>query len=342
MSSSSGWHRQPIKTDLFLEIAKGNVDKHSISFISGSNTGACTKYEDVWDVGELDSIDYDAQSANFTPGLVVTGGTSAATGVVVADTDGGTTGTLIIRAVNGIFENNEALTDSGSGAAVADGILLAPYRSMVYPTSGEQLELICENAGDTSAGTGARTVLLTYLDTSYVEQTETVSLNGTTAVLTSATNILRFRSAQVLTWGSATEPIFVKCNLGGIIIRDTASKAIRGFIHFDSSITGDEHGLNATKNSHFTVPAGATAFIMNVTGNTSKDHETDFLGMIRPFGVDGFAPLAQRFVYQSSINLDSDFSPLPIPAKADVKFSARSNNTKVPVNSTITLILVED
>ncbi len=67
------------------------------------------------------TLSYDAQSANFTVGLVVTGGTSGAKGTIVADTDGGATGTLRLSGVTGTFQNDEALTDSGTGAATVNG-----------------------------------------------------------------------------------------------------------------------------------------------------------------------------------------------------------------------------
>jgi hypothetical protein len=78
------------------------------------------------DIQELKALAYDGQSANFTVGLVVTGGTSGATGRIVADTDGGAAGTLLLKDVRGVFANNEALTDSSTGAAVVDGILALP------------------------------------------------------------------------------------------------------------------------------------------------------------------------------------------------------------------------
>ncbi len=66
-------------------------------------------------------LDYDGQSGNFTAGQVVTGTDSGATGTIVSDTDGGADGTLILSDVEGTFENNEALTDPVTGAALVDG-----------------------------------------------------------------------------------------------------------------------------------------------------------------------------------------------------------------------------
>jgi len=64
---------------------------------------------------------YDAQTGNFTEGLTVTGTTSGATGLIIKDTDAGTTGTLILANVTGTFQDNEAITDTSTGAAVANG-----------------------------------------------------------------------------------------------------------------------------------------------------------------------------------------------------------------------------
>jgi len=68
-------------------------------------------------------LKYDGQTVNFTVGLTVTGGTSLATGVIAADKDDGASGTLTLNSVTGTFQNNEVLTDSGTGAAVVDGAL---------------------------------------------------------------------------------------------------------------------------------------------------------------------------------------------------------------------------
>lgn len=72
---------------------------------------------------ELTSADiaYDAQTANFTVGATLTGGTSGATAVILEDDDDGATGTLTVEQVHGVFQDNEAITDGSGGAAVANG-----------------------------------------------------------------------------------------------------------------------------------------------------------------------------------------------------------------------------
>jgi len=62
------------------------------------------------------SLPYDGQTANFTNGARVTGynfsGKGAhAHGTIVNDVDGGATGTLTLKEVEGIFEDNMVLVD---------------------------------------------------------------------------------------------------------------------------------------------------------------------------------------------------------------------------------------
>lgn len=68
------------------------------------------------------TLDYDAQTANFTIGQTLTGGTSSATGLIVNDTDAGATGTLELADITGTFQDDEPITDALTGAAVANGV----------------------------------------------------------------------------------------------------------------------------------------------------------------------------------------------------------------------------
>lgn len=64
---------------------------------------------------------FDTQTGAFTAGLTLTGGTSAATGVIDQIVDNGTTGYLILSSVVGSFDDNEIVTDSSTGSAAANG-----------------------------------------------------------------------------------------------------------------------------------------------------------------------------------------------------------------------------
>jgi hypothetical protein len=97
--------------------------------------------EQFHQVERLGALAYDGQSANFTAGDVITGGTSGAVGTLVEQTDGGATGTLILNEVVGVFENNDALTgDPAAGNGDATGAqsipLLTPDDSLIMQIDG--------------------------------------------------------------------------------------------------------------------------------------------------------------------------------------------------------------
>lgn len=66
-------------------------------------------------------INYDGQTANFTVGETATGASSGATGIIVADSDAGTSGTLSLVQISGTFIDNEIVTDSATGSARVNG-----------------------------------------------------------------------------------------------------------------------------------------------------------------------------------------------------------------------------
>ena len=97
-------------------VARGAWYYNNYIYIAGTgSTGG-----DVSRVGPLNTLPYDGQSGNFTVGLTVTGGTSGATGKIIADVDAGATGTLTLQTISGIFVDNEAITDTSTGAAVVN------------------------------------------------------------------------------------------------------------------------------------------------------------------------------------------------------------------------------
>lgn len=81
----------------------------------------------------------------------------------------------------------------------------APASTDIIPTpdsGGEQMTVISEDAADTSAGTGVQTLQLDYLDASGDQQSETITMNGTTGVNTVATDIRFINDMYSLTVGS--------------------------------------------------------------------------------------------------------------------------------------------
>lgn len=61
------------------------------------------------------TIGFQGQTTNFTLGQIVTGGTSGAKGLIVAQSDSGATGTLSLRSISGTFVMSENLSDPLGG-----------------------------------------------------------------------------------------------------------------------------------------------------------------------------------------------------------------------------------
>lgn len=153
-------------------------------------------------------------------------------------------GHIPIHIIGSNPDTTAALEDIWEGAGGSGTNLEIPHPV----AAGIQMELVSSDANDDGApvGTGARTVKIHYLDANFVEQTETIILNGTTPVNTVATDIRRVQSMQVITVGSLGKS-------AGIITletTDSATEYCRIRLGFGISLKGE-----------WTVPLGKTAYI---------------------------------------------------------------------------------
>lgn len=132
----------------------------------------------------------------------------------------------------------------------------------VEKTSAGLLSVLSSSVADTSAGTGARTVLISGLDAGYVEISETVILNGTTRVAT-ALSYIRVNHVTVVTAGSG------ETNAGIIRVDSGAASDVLIAI-----AVGNDHSLL----SHYCVPDAHTAYIkfISVYTRASKNSLVEF------------------------------------------------------------------
>ncbi len=79
---------------------------------------------------------YDNETTAFTVGLIITGGTSSATAEVLAITDWGSEGVLTLGHIKGVFQDNEEITDTGSGQADVNGVIGYSYLTYSGETGG--------------------------------------------------------------------------------------------------------------------------------------------------------------------------------------------------------------
>ena len=119
-----------------------------------------------------------------------------------------------------------------------------------YLSSASVLKISSSSTADTSAGTGARTVQLYGLDADYNEISETVTLNGQTAVNTT-NSFLRINRMIVRTAGTGGQNAgVVYAGTGTVTAGVPANK-------YATVAVGDNQTLMAL----WTVPAGHTAYL---------------------------------------------------------------------------------
>lgn len=168
----------------------------------------------------------------------------------------------------------------------------------VAPTVARTHQVVSTDANDTSAGTGARTVSVSGLDTSYLPVSETVILNGVSNVATSNT-YLRINDFSVATAGSGAG------NAG--VITATA----------DTDATVTAHiaiGHNVAQQAVYTVPSGKTAFVVRGWGSVTRGVGSSFQGEIQlRTGVLGVLEQLTFILGMTDTGTSAIQHPIPLP-----------------------------
>lgn len=161
---------------------------------------------------------------------------------------------LYLASAQGLMPNITSGLNFGyvPAAAAAGTRILATTYAPAAPGVGAQRSMSSSSAADAAAGTGARTVLITYLTAAFVVKTETVTLNGVTAVNTANTDIAYIESMVVVTTGSG------HVNAGAI----TLFNAVAGGGGTLGQIAA---GDSQTNWAHHYVPAGKTCLLTKAT-----------------------------------------------------------------------------
>lgn len=162
------------------------------------------------------------------------------------------------------------------GQAVLATTAVSAVLSTTYTqqTSNAQRSIVSASANDTSAGTGARTVKLTYYSVSGSTITgpftETISLNGTTPVNTVSTTIAFIEKMEVLTVGSGL------VNAGIISLKAATGGG-------GATVWSIAASANKTFGAHHYVPSGKTCNISGLlVGIKGADTTSGFLRSANP------------------------------------------------------------
>ena len=183
-----------------------------------------------------------------------------------------------LQVARGQVDGHKALFKFGINGDVGTSVetVWAQGGTYVYPASATVMKISSSSADDAAAGTGARTISIAGLDANYNEISETVILDGQTAVNT-VNSYLRISRMFVVTAGSgATAAGTIYAGTGTVTSGVPAT--VYGMIALNA---------NQTQMAFWTVPAGYTLYLTGLfytSGNTNANAWTNFQLIQRPLG----------------------------------------------------------
>jgi hypothetical protein len=193
-----------------------------------------------------------------------------------------------------------------STSAAANAVIRAA--AYAPPGTNAQRSIVSTSASDAPAGAGALTVVLTYLNTSMVLKSETLTLNGTTPVNTVGTDIAFVESIVVATTGTAGG-----ANVGTLTL-------MTGTAGGGTAIASVPAGSGNTEYAAHYVPAGVSCYLVGMSAGSAAVLNSFFLASLgnptvlaSPF--NALQPLSGAYMVPSGgQSLSVNFpSPIVVP-----------------------------
>ena len=197
-----------------------------------------------------------------------------------------------------------------------------------YPwqSSAVTVDVVSDNANDDVAGTGARTLRIEGLDSSYAFTEETVDMDGTTTVTTTQTFLRVFRMS-VETAGTTGN------NEGNITATYTGGSDVA------ATITSEN---GQTLMCLYTIPANYTGYLLSMNISSGKDQEMDFKFIQRDNSVTNGAFQTKQFLNVRGGQTTVIFNAINvIPQKSDIYVSGKGSSTS-SASASFDLLLVQD
>ena len=203
-----------------------------------------------------------------------------------------------------------------------------------YLSSASTLYISSSSANDTAAGTGARTITINGLDANYDEISESVTLNGQTAVNTTQSFLRVFRMI-VNTAGSGNQN-------AGVIYAGTGTVT--------SGVPANKYGTiavgdNQTLMCFWTVPRGYTAYLyqVDISMNTEVANKYGTVSLVaRPNG--GVFNVKDKFALSQDIIHQEFKHPIKFAEKTDleVRAIASSSNANLAVSAGLDIVYIQN
>lgn len=208
-----------------------------------------------------------------------------------------------------------------------------PLASLItFPSAALQMTVSSASASDTSNGTGARTIVVQGLDANYDEVSETVTMNGQTAVTMTA-SLIRVNYAYVATAGSgnsAAGDIYI----GTGTVTTGVPATVYDIIKFD---------YNNTTTGSYTIPAGYTAYVSQglfSTGQAGGSNQVE--GRLLTRGIDNIRHTAAITTINNGVANYVFEYPLAVPEKTTIEATAVGSASNNACSSMFILVLIKE
>jgi hypothetical protein len=231
-----------------------------------------------------------------------------------------------LQVARGQVDGHKALFKFGINGDVGTSVetVWAQGGTYVYPASATVMKISSSSADDAAAGTGARTISIAGLDANYNEISETVILDGQTAVNT-VNSYLRISRMFVVTAGSgATAAGTIYAGTGTVTSGVPAT--VYGMIALNA---------NQTQMAFWTVPAGYTLYLTGLfytSGNTNANAWTNFQLIQRPLGGVFRQQSSSRVPGNGDFVIDLH-TPIAFPEKTDIEVRAVASTSPSNVSA---------
>ena len=231
-----------------------------------------------------------------------------------------------LQVARGQIDAHKALFKFGINGDVGTSVetVWAQGGTYAYPAAATVMKISSSSADDASAGTGARSIAIFGLDANYNEISESVLLDGQTAVNT-GNSYLRISRMYVTTAGSgATAAGTIYAGTGSVTSGVPAT--VYGMIAL---------GANQTQMAFWTVPAGYTLYLTGLfytSGNTNANAWTNFQLIQRPLGGVFRQQSSSRVPGNGDFVIDFH-TPLAFSEKTDIEVRAVASTSPSNVSA---------
>jgi hypothetical protein len=202
-----------------------------------------------------------------------------------------------------------------------------------YISAAETVTVTSSSGSDSAAGTGARTVEVQGLDSTYAVVTETLTVGGAAGTV----EFLRVFRARVITAGTNG------VNVGTVSVTSDDTSTVLAQIGVDGT-GSNAAGRGQTFMALYTIPAGKTGYLTQWTVGSGKQN-TDAVAFIlsRDATVTDAAFNSKDIITVSATTYSKNYTiPLQFTEKTDIEVRAYSGTNNSLVSSTFNLVLYDN